>query len=337
MNKQSRLLMLLAALLVVPSLFLPIWIIDLDAPQYPEGLGIYIWADQVTGIKPNDLNTLNGLNHYIGMKTIDNDSIPELKIMPYIIMGFALLGVLVALAGKRRLILGWLVLLIIVGGIGIYDFYLWGYDYGHNLSPDAPIKVPGFSYQPPLIGTKQLLNMSTTSLPYIGSAFIGAAFLLALFIYIRSGRKAKGNGNLNFAMLLIPAFLSLNCSDGPRPIDYGNANCLHCEMTVMDPKFGAEMITAKGKVHFFDSAECMAEYLFENKSAAEGAQIYVTDLSSGKLTNALTAAFFTSPEVNSPMGGNLAAFEQESAISGFFDLAKGNVLSWQQIVQLSSE
>lgn len=337
MNKRSRLLMILAALLVVPSLFLPIWIIDLDAPQYPEGLGIYIWADQVTGIRPNDLNTLNGLNHYIGMKVIDNDSIPELKIMPYIIMGFALLGIAVGLAGKRKLIIGWLALLVIVGGIGIYDFYLWGYDYGHNLNPNAPIKVPGLSYQPPLIGTKQLLNMSTTSLPYIGSAFIGAAFLLALFIYIRSGKEKKTNGGLNLAMLLLPAFLSLNCGDGPKPIDYGNANCLHCEMTVMDPKFGAEMITAKGKVHFFDSAECLAEYQSENKEASEGAQLYVTDLETGKLTDALTASFFTSPEVNSPMGGNLAAFEKESAISGFYHLAGGKVLSWREVVQLSSE
>lgn len=337
MNKQSRLLMFLAALLVVPSLFLPIWIIDLDAPQYPEGLGIYIWADQVTGIQPNDLNTLNGLNHYIGMQVIDNDSIPELKIMPYIIIGFALTGILVALAGKRNLILGWLALIVVIGGVGIYDFYLWGYDYGHNLDPNAPIKVPGFSYQPPLIGTKQLLNMTTTSLPYAGSAFLGAGFLLALFTYIYSGKTAKKLSGLNLAVLLIPAFFALNCGDGPRPIDYGDANCLHCEMTVMDPKFGAEMITAKGKVHYFDSAECLAEYLSENKEAGEGAQLYVTDLSSGKLTNALSASFFTSPEVNSPMGGNLAAFEQESAISGFYDKEKGKVLSWQEVVQLISE
>jgi copper chaperone NosL len=337
MNKKSRLLMFLAALLVVPSLFLPLWIIDLDAPQYPEGLGIYIWADQVTGIRPNDLNTLNGLNHYIGMKVIDNDSIPELKIMPYIIIGFVLAGIAVALIGKRNLILGWLALLIVIGGVGIYDFYLWGYDYGHNLDPNAPIKVPGFSYQPPLIGTKQLLNMYTTSLPYLGSAFIGAGFLLALYTYIRSGKKSKNSAGLHTAVLLLPALLALNCSDAPKPIDYGNANCLHCEMTVMDPKFGAELITAKGKVHFFDSAECLAEYLTENKEAGEGAQIYVTDLSSGKLTNARTASFFTSPEVNSPMGGNLAAFEQESAISGFYDRGKGKVLSWQEVIQLNAE
>lgn len=337
MNKQSRLLMLLAALLVVPSLFLPIWIIDLDAPQYPEGLGIYIWADQVTGIRPNDLNTLNGLNHYIGMKVIDNDSIPELKIMPYIIMGFALLGVLTALAGKRKLVLGWLALLVVVGGIGIYDFYLWGYDYGHNLDPNAPIKVPGLSYQPPLIGTKQLLNMTTTSLPYTGSAFIGAAFLLGLFIYIRSGKQKSTTGRLNLAMLLIPAFLSLNCSDGPKPIDYGNANCLLCEMTVMDQKFGAEMITAKGKVHFFDSAECLAAYIAETPGADQGAQLYVTDMITGALIPAATAVFFTSPEVNSPMGGNLAAFEQESAISSVFSKEQGKVLAWQEVIQLNSD
>lgn len=62
---------------------------------------------------------------------------------------------------------------------GLIDFYMWGHDYGHNLSPDAPIKVPGMSYQPPLLGCKQLLNINACSWPYTGSIFIGLSMIFA--------------------------------------------------------------------------------------------------------------------------------------------------------------
>jgi len=68
-----------AALMLILTFFFPLWTIDLNAPQYPEGLGIRIWLDQISGMKPNDLQSINGLNHYIGMKVIDPESIPELK------------------------------------------------------------------------------------------------------------------------------------------------------------------------------------------------------------------------------------------------------------------
>jgi copper chaperone NosL len=58
---------------------------------------------------------------------------------------------------------------LIIGGIAaMYDFWSWGYEYGHNLSPDAAIKVPGMSYQPPLIGYKELLNFGAYSIPAAG-------------------------------------------------------------------------------------------------------------------------------------------------------------------------
>lgn len=189
MNTKNKLLAAAAALLLAGTYLLPLWSIGLEAPQYPEGLGMHIWLNTVTGENPNDLNTINGLNHYIGMQAITPESIPELRVMPWVMGFFLLTGLAIAAAGMRRLIPVWLLLLIAAGAVGLYDFYTWGYDYGHNLNPNAPIKVPGMSYQPPLLGTKQLLNITATSLPGAGSLLIGASLLLMAYAWYSSGSK----------------------------------------------------------------------------------------------------------------------------------------------------
>ncbi len=161
----------------------PIWSISLEAPQYPGGITMYIWINKISGDTPHTLQNVNILNHYVGMKSIDPDSIPELKIFPYIIVFMSLSGIIVAISRKRKLVMAWLITLVIIGIAGMVDFYIWGYDYGHNLDPTAPIKVPGQAYQPPLIGSKWLLNFKATSLPYIGSYFIVGGFALMALTY----------------------------------------------------------------------------------------------------------------------------------------------------------
>jgi hypothetical protein len=171
-----------AALLLCGLYALPMWRITLEAPQYPKGneLGILISIDKVEGARPHDLQNLNGLNHYIGMKPIDADAIPELKYMPIVVGVLVGIGLLVAAIGKRSLILVWLALLLIAGALGMYDFYMWEYDYGHNLDPHAAIRIEGMSYQPPLIGSKQLLNFTAHSYPAVGFYLIIASGALAI-------------------------------------------------------------------------------------------------------------------------------------------------------------
>ncbi|MFZ1519472.1 MAG: hypothetical protein WAU11_11885 [Ignavibacteriaceae bacterium] len=194
MNTKSRIMVAVAALMLILTFFFPLWTIDLNAPQYPEGLGIRIWLDQISGMKPNDLQSINGLNHYIGMKVIDPESIPELKIMPYIIVFMIVFGLLNAYLKNRKLIYIWLILFIILGVIGMYDFYMWEYDYGHQLNPDAPIKVPGMTYQPPLIGSKQLLNISAVSLPSTAAIVIFISiFLNIAALYVDTKGKKHEN------------------------------------------------------------------------------------------------------------------------------------------------
>ncbi|PJA97567.1 MAG: hypothetical protein CO129_00580 [Ignavibacteriales bacterium CG_4_9_14_3_um_filter_34_10] len=185
----SKLLMIFSAIILLSLMFVPIWNIDLNAPQYPEGIGLRIWISEITGKNEFDLHNINKLNHYIGMKTIEPDDIPELKIMPYIVWGLIILGLISALIKKRTFVLSWIIILLIILSIGLYDFYMWEYDYGHDLDKHAPIKVPGMVYQPPLIGTKQLLNMETTSSPAAGSYLIGLSMLLAVTSYYISGKE----------------------------------------------------------------------------------------------------------------------------------------------------
>ena len=190
MKKSSRILILILALSLIAVYFVPLWNISLEAPQYPEGLGMQIWLNKITG----DLQTINGLNHYIGMKTIHPDSIEELKIMPFVIGFIIFAGLLVFLFNKKSFLLSWIIIIIVTGTIGMYDFWNWEYDYGHNLDPTAAIKVEGMNYQPPLIGSKKLLNFTATSTPDIGGMIILGVGIIAILILIY---EYKFNGKQN--------------------------------------------------------------------------------------------------------------------------------------------
>ena len=166
------------------------WRITLVAPQYPHGVTMYIWVNQITGEEEGTLQNINILNHYVGMKYIEPDSIPELQYFQYIILGMVFLGVLFFVIGSPKLFLTWAILMTILAGLGIYDFYLWEYDYGHNLSPDAPIKIDGMAYQPPLIGSKYLLNFLATSMPHTAGWLVCASILGSFGSYFLSRRKS---------------------------------------------------------------------------------------------------------------------------------------------------
>lgn len=187
MKKQNRIWMGIAALLLVGLYLFPIWSISLEAPQYPEGIGLNIWINTIKGKSVQDLQNINGLNHYIGMQPIEPDSIPELKLMPPIIGFMMVSGLLIALFGNRKWILSWLILFVLLAIAGLVDFYLWEYNYGHNLDPNAAIKVPGMTYQPPLIGSKKLLNFNAVSLPHIGFYFALVSMALAGMAWWRAG------------------------------------------------------------------------------------------------------------------------------------------------------
>lgn len=180
----TRIVLLLTGLMLIAVIYVPIWSIELNAPQYPEGLSMSIYANKIGG----NVDIINGLNHYIGMKTIHDKDFPEFKIIPYCVYFFASLFILTAVFANRKLLYSLFVLFVSFGIIAMVDFWKWEYQYGHDLNPDAAIKVPGMSYQPPLIGYKQLLNFGAYSMPDIGGwifIFAGLVLLVIIFIQLR--------------------------------------------------------------------------------------------------------------------------------------------------------
>lgn len=185
--KKSRILLLIISLTLISVYFLPVWDISLEAPQYPEGLGFQIWLGKMSG----DLNTVNGLNHYIGMKKIEPDSMSELKIMPFILGALILSGIIVSLTGKKKFLYAWIIFFILLGAAGGVDFWKWEYEYGHDLNPTAAIKVPGMTYQPPLLGTKTLLNFTAHSYPAEGGIILIACGIISVLVGAYEFKKSK--------------------------------------------------------------------------------------------------------------------------------------------------
>jgi copper chaperone NosL len=164
---------------------LPMWRIDLRAPQYPGGLSMKIWINDVKG----DVDIINGLNHYIGMKTIHKKDFPEFIYLPATIIIFMALGIVVLILNRKVGYYVWTLLFTVVGIFSFYDFYKWEYNYGHDLDPTAPIKVPGMAYQPPLFGYKKLLNFEVLSQPDIAGWFYISAGMLLVGITIYEWKK----------------------------------------------------------------------------------------------------------------------------------------------------
>lgn len=192
----SRPLLVLLVVPLVLAVAQPLWHIDLSAPQYPAGLSVDIYAhDIASGHDNKDLREINILNHYVGMKKIERSAFADLDWLPF---GFGLLGIMalrVAAIGNVRSLLD---LAVMVGyfsafSAGRFIYKLWVY--GHELSPDAPVKVTPF--MPAVLGTKQIGNFSTRAAPglgtYLFSAFVLGVLALAMFHLIEGRLRARKN------------------------------------------------------------------------------------------------------------------------------------------------
>lgn len=334
--------MLSAAILLLGVFLFPIWKITLYAPQYPDGMQMFIWIYQITGDTPHTLQNVNILNHYIGMKFIEPDSIPELKYFPHIVMAMVFLGLVTGLTKKKSLYWSWASLLIILGALGIYDFYLWEYDYGHNLDPNAPIKIPGMAFQPPVIGNKKLLNFDASSWPQMGSLLMGISTTLAILAGILKHfsekkmqlkeRNVISRKSLAHAAVISMSFIVLTaCSTGPKTIYYGEESCHSCKMTIVDQRYAAQLVTQKGKTYNFDAIECMLHF----KEAADEKdfrhQLVATFDQPGVLSEVNSVTFVHSKKMPSPMGLNVTAFKNADKMG---EIGEGTTFyTWERLLK----
>jgi copper chaperone NosL len=137
-------------------------------------------------------------------------------------------------------------------------------------------------------------------------------------------------------VLFFSCCLLVACSQGPDPIRYGKDACTHCKMTIMDKRFAAELITAKGKVFKFDAAECMTGFLKENPALAGDLKsvFLVNDYSgSGIFADARKSFFLRDSSLSSPMGGNLAAFLSRSAAERIKNDKSAVIYDWSSLLR----
>jgi copper chaperone NosL len=325
----TRIVCIVTSLMLLYIISLPIWRIELAAPQYPEGLVLRIYAHKLAG----DVQVINGLNHYIGMRTLHTEDFIEFTILPYMIGALALFGILTALINRKWFFFSWIGFLLLFGIVALVDFYRWNYNYGHNLDPEAPIQVPGMSYQPPLLGYKQLLNFGAYSLPDLGGwIFLGVyLFLIAALIFeLRRVKSGKSVIRSSFAITMLCLFLG-SCSNTTRAIKPGLDSCESCKMTLTDQRFAAELVSSTGKIFVFDDLHCMKEYIAEHRSKLTGSSVYVVDFNSSELIPLKDAQLVKSEKAHSPMGSNTISFKDARDRDNYLQSNTGELINSNSI------
>ncbi len=189
----GRILLLISVLLIPLAFQFPLWKMAFQSNQYPDPLRLEIYINHLEGQKTasrDDLREINALNHYIGMRPLMESDFAEFLWMPFVLGFFALFILRAVVFGTLRDLIDVVVLYSYFGLFSAWNFYSRLYDYGHNLNPDAPIKVKPFT--PPFFGRVQIANFHVESFPAGGSvvlAVVGALLLAALVISVRQASR----------------------------------------------------------------------------------------------------------------------------------------------------
>ncbi|HSB27998.1 MAG TPA: hypothetical protein VLE19_09085 [Pyrinomonadaceae bacterium] len=192
---QSRVLILVAVLVLLPSFFFPLWNMSFYSNQYTDGLVLHIYSYQLEGGKTanrDDLREINSLNHYIGMRPLLESDFSEFTWVPLVIGLLMILALRAMVIGKMSNLVDVFVLFTYFGLFSMWSFYHRLYMYGHNLDPTASIKVQPFT--PPVFGSKQIANFMVNSFPGVASYLLFAFAVLLLLSILLSAKRSKGNG-----------------------------------------------------------------------------------------------------------------------------------------------
>lgn len=167
---------IIAAGLLVIAFFLPLWVMNMSAPQYPQGLQLTAYGTKMNG----DLEEINSLNHYVGVKEIEPGSVAELKLFPVLL--FALVAVLIVSPffvrwRYWRALLAAAVFAVPIGMLA--DIQWWLYKYGHDRSEDAIYDIADFT--PRVLGGTQVINFHTDTMVATGWWVMVAAGIVIAF------------------------------------------------------------------------------------------------------------------------------------------------------------
>lgn len=170
----------LAALILLVSMFFPYWKMTLLAPQYPGGLEVEVYVNRLTG----DVDEIDGLNHYIGMRPLEEAAQLERSVSVVAISILALLLVAAIFIHTK-----WAALMalpaVLMPYLFLADMYFWMRNFGLNLDPRAPLSGAIDPFVPPIWGEGVVGQFKTIASFQIGiyMAFL-AGFLIIAGLYL---------------------------------------------------------------------------------------------------------------------------------------------------------
>ena len=139
----------------------------------------------------------------------------------------------------------------------------------------------------------------------------------------------------NVLVILLMAVTLTSCTTEPEPINFGKDICEHCKMVISDEKFGGELITEKGKIYKFDSAECLVDYKKENSSKLDGEKtqfLVINFAKPGDFIPAKESFYLNDKYYQSPMGANIVPFETRMLAENNTMSPDAKVLTWEELL-----
>jgi hypothetical protein len=183
---RDKALLWVAAALILASIFLPYWSLTLNAPQYPGGLHVHVYVNKMVG----DVAEIDGLNHYIGMRPLDEAAQLERRISIPVLVAFALLIVAASFIRRR-----WAFLLVIPALVFpivfMVDLWYWMRLFGQNLDPTAALSSSIKPFTPTVLGTGIIAQFSTVARLDQGFYMAMLANLLVAVAFVIRRRETR--------------------------------------------------------------------------------------------------------------------------------------------------
>jgi len=165
----------IARVLLLVSIFLPYWHMTLHAPQYPEGLQVHAHVNALSG----DVREIDGLNHYIGMRPLEEAAQLERTLSIAMIIALVLL-----VEGAVYIHTRWAALLalpaVLFPPFFLLDLHLWMSHFGQNLDPKAPLSSSIKPFTPPVLGEGTVGQFRTVASPGAGLILAAVASVIIL-------------------------------------------------------------------------------------------------------------------------------------------------------------
>lgn len=131
--------------------------------------------------------------------------------------------------------------------------------------------------------------------------------------------------------LILIGIMCIGCSQMERPIVYGVDSCNYCKMTIVDAKFAAQLVTTKGKIYTYDAIECLINQLHEHSPENIHKMVVHSFDSPDDWITVTQGKYAIHPDIQSPMGANLACFNKDATAENLFNIPKEALLSWEEI------